>query len=475
MKRGRIISLLLALSLLIGCLLVPGILATEPHEYTQEELSSMAVTPDESDFSYILLPNNKPTYAVVRNYTGEDISIIIPETLGGYPVQKVLGSAFKTNYKIQYIRLPENLTSFESGSMEGCTALKAFDISESNAFYTTRDGVLYKKDMKTLVALPRSYEGQFIVPDTVTTIGKNAMSYCPYLTDVIMTNSVEYVEAYAFAGCLNLRSVRMSDNITVIGDYAFYSCDDLNSITIPYSVIRIGTNAFLGEFASDNNLVYYVTDGLYYTPGTYAEEYVKTLHLPSENLHHIDRKITDPFSGVTIVDAHEILPKHCKINLNVEILPNEDYSPLIGIRYDELFCYKVSLTTDSGILNIPENIVIQFNGLGENNIPSATKIYRYKNGTAEELVRAPHTPFAGIYTTEMGTFIVATNSDFSLKGDVDGDGVISTYDARFALCITAGLVTNITPQQMAAANFDGKGDVDTEDALNILRRAAGLI
>ena len=454
---------------------MPGILATEPPVYTQAELAAMAVTPAESEFSYLLLPANNPTYAVVKGYTGDDISIIIPETLGGYPVQKVLGSAFSTSYNIQYIRLPENLRSFEMNSMEACTSLKAFDIPESNAFYTARDGVLYKKDMKTIVALPISYEGVFVIPDTVATIGKHAFSYCPYLTAVVMPNSVQYVEAYAFSGCLSLSSVRMSDNILTIGDYAFYRCDELSAITIPYSVIRIGTNAFLGEFSSDNHLVYYVTDGLYYTPGTYAEEYVKTLHLPAENLHHIDRKITDPTSGVTIVDAHETLPKNVKLNLNVEILPAEDYSSLIGIRYDELYCYKVTLTTDNGAVNIPENVVIQFNGLGEANIPSATKIYRHENGVASELVRSPHTPFAGIYTTDMGTFIVATNSDFSLKGDIDGDGVVSTYDARFALCIAADLVAVITPEQMSTANLDGKGEVDTADALNILRKAAGII
>ena len=75
----------------------------------------------------------------------------------------------------------------------------------------------------------------------------------------------------------------------------------------------------------------------------------------------------------------------------------------------------------------------------------------------------------------MGTFIVATNSDFSLKGDIDGDGAVSTYDARFALCIAADLVKAITPEQMSTANLDGKGDVDTTDALNILRKAAGII
>ena len=75
----------------------------------------------------------------------------------------------------------------------------------------------------------------------------------------------------------------------------------------------------------------------------------------------------------------------------------------------------------------------------------------------------------------IGRFAVITNNDFSKKGDVDGDGIITSYDARFALCLAANLVPEVSDAQVKTADVDGKNGVSTEDARNILRYAAGII
>ena len=52
-------------------------------------------------------------------------------------------------------------------------------------------------------------------------------------------------------------------------------------------------------------------------------------------------------------------------------------------------------------------------------------------------------------------------------GDVDGNGEISTADARTILMFLTG-VENLTDEQLAAADFDGNGEVTTADAREIL-------
>jgi hypothetical protein len=89
-------------------------------------------------------------------------------------------------------------------------------------------------------------------------------------------------------------------------------------------------------------------------------------------------------------------------------------------------------------------------------------------------MRSPHTPFPVAQTKKLGTFTIINNTDFSRKGDIDGDGIITSYDARFALCIAAGLVPEITDAQLRTADTNDGNGVDTADAYTILRYAAGI-
>ncbi|MBR4873186.1 MAG: leucine-rich repeat domain-containing protein, partial [Clostridia bacterium] len=82
------------------------------------------------------------------------------------------------------------------------------------------------------------------IPDSVTSLGKNAFAYCYGLTSVTIPDSVTSIGNYAFEYCTGLTSVTIGDSVTSIGEWAFNNCSGLTSVTIPNSVTSIGSAAF---------------------------------------------------------------------------------------------------------------------------------------------------------------------------------------------------------------------------------------
>ena len=86
--------------------------------------------------------------------------------------------------------------------------------------------------------------GDFVVPDSVTTISDHAFYGCSGLTSVTIGNSVTTIGNSAFFGCFGLESVTIPDSVTSIGDKVLYGCYRLRNVTIPDSVTIVGYRAF---------------------------------------------------------------------------------------------------------------------------------------------------------------------------------------------------------------------------------------
>ena len=82
------------------------------------------------------------------------------------------------------------------------------------------------------------------IPDSVTSIGYRAFYYCSAITSVNIPDSVRSIGEGAFEGCSSLGSVTIGSGVTSIGESAFWDCTSLTSITIPDSVTSIGRYAF---------------------------------------------------------------------------------------------------------------------------------------------------------------------------------------------------------------------------------------
>ncbi|MCW3490309.1 leucine-rich repeat protein [Dethiobacter alkaliphilus] len=144
--------------------------------------------------------------ATIVKYIGDSSDVVIPDTLGGYPVTAIGEMAFLMNDpRITSVTIPDSVT-----------------VIERRAFGSNR--------LTTLT-----------IPDSVVIIGNDAFVYND-LTSLSIGSSVESIGNYAFRGN-DLTSVTIPGNVISIGRDAFDS-NQLTSVTIGNGVETIGNSAF---------------------------------------------------------------------------------------------------------------------------------------------------------------------------------------------------------------------------------------
>jgi len=71
------------------------------------------------------------------------------------------------------------------------------------------------KEGDTLVQFPRAWEGDFVIPHTMTTIDNKAFAGCVGLKSVVIPPVVTNIDNKAFKGCTNLASISVDESNTV--------------------------------------------------------------------------------------------------------------------------------------------------------------------------------------------------------------------------------------------------------------------
>lgn len=223
----------------------------------------------EEGFNYTVVDNE----AIISRYVGGDIeTLIIPSTLGGYTVTGLEAHAFNYSGSVKNIVIPASVTEINDMTFDFCTDLESFTVDSDNPQYCSVDGVIFSKDMTTLVHYPQSKAAtSYSVPQGVTKIGGYAFKYAQKLESISFAQGVTTFGGYAFYSCSQLTRFDIPDGVTHIGERCFRFSGNIITITIPASVESIGESAFSGATSLENievaqeSLHYADLDGILYT------------------------------------------------------------------------------------------------------------------------------------------------------------------------------------------------------------------
>ena len=190
-------------------------------------------------------------------------TVVIPSTLGGYPVTGIGEYAFESCTGMTDVEIPESVVRIRAEAFGGCHGLAdveipknvmhidvmafgfcyRFTVDPANAAYSSRNGLLLSKDGRTLV---RGVNGEVEIPSCVTVIGDSAFDGCPLLESVTIPNGALDIGARAFFCCDGLEDVSIPQSVTNIGTRAFGSCCDLRSFAVdPANRFYSSRNGFL--------------------------------------------------------------------------------------------------------------------------------------------------------------------------------------------------------------------------------------
>lgn len=240
---------------------------------------SCALADTEGDFIYI----ESGGEAAIHGYTGNAAEVIIPASLGGYPVTSIGVCAFKNSISLTQLVIPDGVTRIRSNAFQNCTALAQIHIPDSvtqidtHAFYgcsslkalRLHDNI----DNINILAFYGCSAIRYCSPDSLTAYVLTDVGYSfthpdyPLLTlkafedasgqrtftiadcdesavSVSFPDHVAAIDRYAFFNCDQLTEIIVPDTVTEIAQSTFEGCSSLNRITLPGSIEKIDASAF---------------------------------------------------------------------------------------------------------------------------------------------------------------------------------------------------------------------------------------
>ena len=210
---------------------------------------------DQSSISKVVISKNVTYLAESAFYSCRNLETIEFE-YGRSAAVTIDNGAFNSLSKVHTLKLPALITAFDSSMtcLNSLNSLTTLLVEEGSLVYTSVSNLLCDANPAglTILYIPRTFHGEFAVPEGISGIGDNLFKNNVSITSLVIPTSVSHIGANAFANCALLTALTVEgprNGPLTIGDAAFKgsgltSVEFLGSNAKALGEITVGASAF---------------------------------------------------------------------------------------------------------------------------------------------------------------------------------------------------------------------------------------
>lgn len=122
-----------------------------------------------------------------------------------------MSGSFTGATALETITIPKEQYGIITEMFTGCPNLQNIIIEEANTFFSSENGILYNLEKTSLVYYPPGLdETEYVVPNNITEIGRNAFYQNTILEKIIIHDNVDYIGD--FRGLSGLKEIIVDEN-----------------------------------------------------------------------------------------------------------------------------------------------------------------------------------------------------------------------------------------------------------------------
>lgn len=218
----------------------------------------------------LIVDGSNPSYRTdgkaLYSKDGKQLYRLLPRYIEEYEVlpgtEIITTNAFEGLENLGRLFLPEGLRKINALAFSGCRALTelyipstvrneawrdpghdlvsftGYVVAPANPFFRSENGVVYSRDMTTLIGAPTVMPERFIVPQSVRRIGDEAFIDRAGPREIVLPESCTAID-YSFIRCRRLEKINL-ENVRAMDPFAFNNCTSLRSVELHCDKVPLG-------------------------------------------------------------------------------------------------------------------------------------------------------------------------------------------------------------------------------------------